>query len=192
MNKQKLVRYGVILVVSSISVVALVGIIVLLSGSFGEVEGKILLSSLVVTGYSLTSLAGLRNFDSKNTYYRFVAVACMLCSLAGIIAAIPFVWTDYNYRTWDYLRHIFALAIVTFSLAHISLLIPLMRSVPHVRGITKATFICILATVFIWISLIYSSGSDTDAAVRLLGVGMILCALGTIAAPTLHRFRKRL
>ena len=48
-------RIAIIFIIVSLSLTALVGIVTLLTASFGEVQGKIILTTLLVAGFSITS-----------------------------------------------------------------------------------------------------------------------------------------
>ena len=56
---RELRRTAVIFIIVSLSLTALVGIVTLLTASFGEVQVKVILTTLLVAGFSITALCHL-------------------------------------------------------------------------------------------------------------------------------------
>lgn len=80
--------YGIII---SFSVAALVGIIALLGGDFGETQGRVVLTTVLVGAFSITALCHLAVADRA---MRLVASVGLLASGAGLVLGLVVIWRD--------------------------------------------------------------------------------------------------
>lgn len=173
------------LVIGSFSIAALLGIIALLAGgSFGDTEGRILLTTVVV---GVTSIAALCYLSTADKPFQLVGV------VGGAVSLVPFalaLWMTWNDSYSDHLWRIFGIGItVAASLAQASLLLALAYdSRPIVRRLLLATLSIIgVVAVLIIIPLATQNGMSGDYW-RIFGVVAILDTLGTVTVAALQKF----
>ncbi|WP_213815077.1 hypothetical protein [Glaciihabitans sp. dw_435] len=182
-------RIAIITIIVSLSLTALVGIVALFSG-FGEVQGKTLLTTLVVAGFAVTSLCHLAVVGRRIQLVGFVGIAV---SAAAAVVGLVLVWTDWsNVGDWieGWLRALGVLATIAFSLAHANLLLLLAarRNRPF-RAALYATLVMIaLLAILICLPILISGFDGGDGYWRFVGVIAILDVLGTIVVPVVGIF----
>jgi len=176
------------LTIGSFSLAALMGVIALLSGGeFGETQGKVLVTTLIV---GVTSVAVLCYLATAGTPYQVVGI------LGGVVAVVPFtiallmVW-----RGWDVgedLNRTFTIGlVVAATLAQTSLLLGLSTSRPLPAWLLWSTVVlaAALAVVVSWVVL--QQDDPGDAVLRGMGVTAILDALGTVVSVAMAVFGRR-
>ena len=110
--------YGIII---SFSGAALVGIIALLGGDFGETQGKILLTTVLFGAFSITALCHLAIADRA---MRIVGVSGLLASGAALVTGLVLIWRSWDAPGFDdWLRAFATAGILAVSFAHANLLL---------------------------------------------------------------------
>lgn len=182
-------RVAVITIVVSLAVTALVGIVVLLSGSTDDVLGRILGTTLVLAAFSVTSLCHLAVVGKAPQIVGFVGI---LASGGAFVAAEVLVWAGDTlppHSLDDWFRTLGVLTVLALSLSHANLLLLLeARKRQIVRAGLRATLVLIaFVAIGIWIPLLDNGTFPDDTSGqwywRLFGVLAILDALGTIVLP---------
>jgi hypothetical protein len=182
-------RIAIIAIIVSLSLTALIGIITLLSGDFGETQGKVLLTTLILAGFSITVLCHLAVVGRALRVVGFVGFAV---SAVALVAGLILIWSDLSdsegvWKTFG------VFGILSFSFAHANLLLLLgQRRNTVVRALLYTT-VAIIGVVALMICLPILTdgdipGSNGDWYWRLLGVVAILDVLGTIVLPITGRF----
>ena len=173
------------LVIGSFSIAALMGIIALLAGgSFGDTEGRILLTTVVV---GVTSIAALCYLSTAEKPFQLVGVVGGAVSLFPFALALWMTWDDsYSNDLW----RILGIGItVAASLAQASLLLALAYdSRPIVRRLLLATLAIIGVVAVLIIILLANDFEVDDTYWRLFGVAAILDTLGTVTVAALQKF----
>lgn len=183
MDKNSLKRLFVIGVVTSLVASALMGIAVLLKGSFDDTDWKILATTLMIGIFSITSLANLRNLESSLKSYHAFAVASITISIVGLLLFVGLIWSVSSLDNhWEATLTFLVLAV---SSAHASLLLPLRESGGSTQKlIVTTTLACIGVVAGLLVYLIVTQNSDLGGSFyKALGVFAILDVLGTIIAP---------
>ncbi|NHF63414.1 hypothetical protein [Microcella pacifica] len=182
--------YGIII---SFSGAALVGIIALLGGDFGETQGKILLTTVLFGAFSITALCHLAIADRA---MRIVGVSGLLASGVALVTGLVLVWRDWDAQDGglDWLKIFAAAGILAVSFAHANLLLLLAgRRRAAIRWGLAATLVAIAVVAVMLILPILTDGEfpGEDAADlywRVFGVIAILDVLGTVVVPVLALF----
>lgn len=169
-------------ILASLVVSALIGIVIFLVGDFGETELKLLITTLAVAGFSLTSLAGAALYDRRHLL--LLSYAVMAASLLGFVLGIFEIWGDHE-EIW-LLKLSTSVAIVAFSLAHISILMLGRFREKLVKYCLYATIGAIVSLATVLISMI-NFELDETGFFRLLGVLAILDVLGSISVPIVKK-----
>lgn len=181
--------YGIIV---SFSLAAVVGIIALLSGDFGETQGKIVLTTLLLGATSITALCHLAVADRAMRLMGFVGLAA---SAVALISGLVLIWRDWSTTDIDDWLKVFAVAgilAVSFSHANLLLLLAGRRRVVIRYGL-MLTLVMIAAVAIMIILPIVSEGEipgvgNEEWYWRLFGVVGILDVLGTVVVPVLAIF----
>ncbi len=178
-------RLVVWLTIGSFSIAALMGVIALLGGgAFGEVEGQVLMTTLIV---GTTSVAMLCYLATAGTRFQLVGVVGGIVVLLPFVTALVVVWGDVG----GGLARLFGVGVtLAATLAQLSLLLALAGARARVRVVLWPTVVLAVAVAAIVCAMIVSE-SGSDGMLRLLGVLAILDVLGTVITLALALFGKR-
>ena len=176
--KQIFLRTLVVAVVASASI----GIYVFLFGDFGDTEVRILMTTLNISYFSVTSLACAAAFEGRKAGW--LPAVGLGVSIVGFLIFMPGIWVqDYEWEAYGKLMLI--LGIFAFSFAQVCLLalVPLKRPV-------RWMFFTVVAVIFALALLI--SGKIVfeifdESFFRIAGVLGILDGCGSLIIPVLYK-----
>jgi hypothetical protein len=171
-------------VVGTLVLAALVGIYVLLFGTFGKTEEKILLTTLSISYFSVTSLACAAAWEKGR---RVLSVPGFLFSVAGFGLLLPSVWAEWF--DYDPISKITAvLAIFSFSFAQVCLLslVTLERRAVWVFYAAVGAILALAALVSVMIVL-----DKAGWLLRVAGAVAILDGCLSLCIPVLHRLGRK-
>lgn len=177
-------RLVVWLTIGSFSAAALMGVIALLGGgSFGESEGRVLLTTLIVGTASVAMLCYLATAGTR--FQAFGAVGGLVVLLPTSVALL-LTWGD---PAWDDgIWQLFGVGVtLAATLAQMSLLLGLAGGRSRVRGILWTT-VALAAVVAVIVCGMIVAEDATDGLVRFLGILAILDVLGTVITLALALF----
>ena len=179
-------RLVVRLTIGSFAIAALMGITALLvPGRFGSVQGRILLSTLIVGVTSVLMLCYLAIGDSRS---RWLGVLGGVAAVTAAVCALDMFWGHWQHDPGVALLRTFGVSgIVALTLAQFSLLLAVIRRGGAVAYLLRSTLAVgtVLAGLLIGAVLGWNPG---DAAARLIGVVAILDVLGTVVTIALGVF----
>lgn len=170
------------LVIGSFGLAALLGVIALLGGgSFGETEGQILLTTVIV---GVECVALLCYLAVAGRSHAWVGVIGAIVSLIPFGIALTLTWSngDLGESAW---RTFGVSVTVAATLAQASLLLGLTRGRRVLLGTTLAAATVVALMI---IGPLLDQGGDDDLYWRLFGVVAILDALGTVVLVALRVF----
>lgn len=176
---------------ASVASAGLVGIISLLSGEFGEIQGKILFTVILTSGFSIGTLIYL----TAAGRYQIVAIFGVIAAIISFCLGLCLVWMEWNFfeSNFEYIfkNYIFS-TIVAIAIAHSCLIVRLLEhKVMLIRigaGITIGNVIVLTGLIGY---MIYGKVEDPEVLLRLMGVIGILVAVGTIVTPVWARTQKK-
>jgi hypothetical protein len=179
--KQALLRTVIVALVAS----ALFGIYAFLFGDFGETEVKILLTTLSISYFSVTSLACAAAFEKRRG--STLAPVGLVVGILGFLVFIPGIWAEW----WDSEilgKSMAILAIFAFSFAQGCLLtlVPFKQSI---RWVFFATVVAIFALAILISGMIVFEADD-EWFFRIAGVLGILDGCGSLLIPVLCRLSR--
>lgn len=184
MKKGFLVAMIISLVIS-----ALVGIGIFLFGHFGELEGKILLTTLLIGLYCLTGLCCSLPYEKGK--FKVLSIIGVVSSCVAIIFELSWVWAFISDSSDTVGKLVLTGFIVSPILAHICLMLltkPKTMSVAVILWLT-VSMISILGSMLLY--LVYFADlfslNNLDFFFRMLGVVAILVVAGTIITPILNK-----
>lgn len=169
---------------ASVVINAVLGIVALIAGDFGEVQGKILMTSLSVSAASVLSLA---MFPARERgLLGPVPTIGVGLSILGFGLLIILAWTEFSE---DNLGRS-AGSILTFAVsAGFASLISL--AVVHLKyiNVVKAAYL-LVAVLSVMVAIAIWSEPEGDLVPRVMGVVSILLAAATVSIPVLHRLNR--
>jgi hypothetical protein len=176
--------YALRFVLASIAVNALIGIIAIVSGDFSSLDGKILVTSLSVTGGAVLALANLAARTRGSLKY--IPEVGAAASVIGFSIVIYAVWDEFDSETAG--KSAFTFILIGSGIAHGALL-SLSRLLPRYIPVLRAAWALAAVLVVMIITLIWAGEdvTDSDLFIRTMGVVVVLLAAVTLAVPILHR-----
>ncbi len=178
---RRLRRAGLAAFFASVAVNAALGIYAVLAPDFGQTQGKILGTSLCVTGAVLLALACEPAWERR--LLNPVPVFGATLGSVGFALAIAGIWMEPQSEVFGKsLGSIFTLA-VACCLASLLALARLARGHAWVLAVTMA----LLALGAVLVSLVWWLGDDpSEVYLRGMGVVLIAFAAFTVTVPVLH------
>jgi signal transduction histidine kinase len=181
-------RTAASLTIGSFSLAALMGIVALLTGgSFGEGEGRILLTTLIVGCASICMLCYLA---TSGTPWAGAGAVGALVLVVPVATSLILTWTDWDLFDSDSetLLKTFGVGVVAaVTLAQICMLLALAGGRPSLGFVLWSTVVLAVVLALLVSSLILGQ-TGADDLWRLLGVLAILDVLGTLVTIALARF----
>lgn len=181
-------RWIVRVTIGSFSLAALLGIIALLSGGdFGETEGRILLTTLLV---GVVSIAVLCYLTTAGRPSQPVGVAGGATVLVPLVTGLVLIWVDSDNGLDEGWVKTFAIGgIVAATIAQVCLLlIPGATANPLARRLLLGTIGLAALLAVLTSLLVLGVHPGDDAFYRGVGVVAILDVLGTVVGAALLRF----
>src|SRR5690348_11263383 len=130
-------RVAATLTIGSFSVAALMGIAALLGGGdFGEGEGKVLLTTLVVGSASICMPCTLA---TSGTRFAPVGVVGAVATLVPTATALHLVWQDWDHVPDGELKLFGVGVVAAVTLSQVCLLLALAGARTHLRWVLAAT-----------------------------------------------------
>ena len=181
-------RIVVWLTIGSFNIAALMGIIALLSGgAFGEREGQVLTTTLVV---GVTSVAMLCYLATAGTRFQAVGVVGGIVVLVPATQALLLVWDE---SSWDFdaFFKVFSTGLtVAATLAQLALLLGVAGDRRRLRWVLWPTVALAVGVAGVVTTTIFTE-ADSEVILRTLGVMAILDVLGTLTTLALAIFGTR-
>lgn len=167
--------------IGSVSISALLGIVAILVGDFGQFEIRVLLTSLTVSGASLCGLSCGAALEAQDR--RALPIAGIVLALLGAALIIFGIWAELASETFWKTAATLALFAVSCSQLSLLLLARLISRYVWSRwAAAVAVFgVALIITCMLWAEL------DEEPAFRVLGVAAILDGAFTLLVPIFHR-----
>ena len=184
MQEPNLKRIFLYLLIASVSISALLGIVVILFGNFGETESKIMLTNLAVVCVSILGLACGVAFEASGG--KILPGLGIVSSLVAGITWIILIWAE-RYSGEAFAKFVMTATLLAVAFSHLSL-ISLARLDKKFQWAKAVIFICVGTIVLISLGLIWLTDSfDSEFFFRLLGVLAITASALTIVIPVFHK-----
>jgi hypothetical protein len=179
-NRHSIKRFLLYSVVGGLVLAALAGIYVLLFGTFGKTEEKILLTTLSISYFSVTSLACAAAYERRRGVFSILG---LICSIAGFALFLPSIWAEwFDIEPIGKITVILAVFSFSFAQACLLSLVTLRR---HVVWVFYAAIVAILAlAAIVSLMVLYDQGGWM---LRLAGAVGIVDGCLSLCIPILHR-----
>lgn len=178
-------RIALWFLIASVAASALLGMIIVLAGTFSEVQVRIIVTTLTISGMSICALAAGALWESG----RRKSLALLGIILAPVAAAVLIfgIWTRIHHEGfWKFSASVSIVAVATAHACLISLA-SLSRSFAWAR---VASFIAVYALAAEFIYLIYGKPVEPEPIIRIIGATSIVVAALTIVIPIFHRLSR--
>jgi hypothetical protein len=180
-NCHPIKRILLYMVVGGLVLAALAGIYVLLFGTFGRTEQKILLTTLAISYFSVTSLACAAEYEKRR--HGLLSILGLALGIAGFVVFLPSVWAEWL-DSDAISKTTIILAVFSFSFAQACLL-SLVKLERRVVWVYYAAVVAILALAAIISAMIVCD--EGGWMVRFAGAVGILDGCLSLCIPVLHR-----
>ncbi len=187
----KLKRTFLLGVVVSVALAAVMGIFALVTGRrIGDLEVKIILSTMSVGLFSLTSLVAA--LVHERSVWRPAMVGAFVASGFGLVTYLLSIWLLFDalpYQYEEYLARLMGVqAVWAIALPHAGLLALSAFDRPVFRWVRFVSiFMVMLLAGFITLIVMWAPHYGEDLYMRMIGVLSILTAAGTITTPVLQK-----
>ncbi len=172
-------------VIGSLSFSALLGIWAFLFSTFGELEVKIILTTLTAALFSLTSLGAA--VVAERGRWRPAMIATFVISGIGLVIYLLAIWVElWRYVDDDWLaKGMFWIGTWAVAMPHMALLslAPLKGAYLWIRRSACACVFLLASSITLF--ALFEGEPDPEFWFRTVGVFGILTALGTITVPVL-------
>ncbi len=170
--------------ICSVAVSALLGMLAILIGDFGEIEVRVLLTSLTISGASLCGLSSGAALEAKRA--RGLPVCGIGLAVVAAVIVIFGIWTEV--QSDEFWKTTLTIAVFAAACSHMALLL-LARLAPRYAwslwAATAAVFgVAVIVTVMMWAEV------HEETMFRFLGVAAILDGAITILIPIFHRLSR--
>lgn len=187
LNVKKLFLYTLI---TSVAVSALIGIVVILIGNFGETEGKILGTTFTIAVTSILGLACGAYLETKRG--KILPIVGIIFSIISAIFFFVMIWGGAIWRKENFFEGLATVTIIAVSCSLLSL-ISIAKLDSKFQWSRIALYICVwtLSAILIWI-LWFAQDSENELIIRIIGVLSIIIAALTIITPVFHKLSNSL
>lgn len=181
MNLKKLFLYASI---ASVAVSALIGIGVMIFGSFGEFETKVLLTAMTVTITSILGLACGACLEAGKG--RVIPTAGIMFAVISAVLWMIMIWSTFKPENDLFVRSVMSATLIATSCSLVSLLslATLDKRFMWSRWLAHAS-VWSLTALILWIIWGDIDPSDSWIA-RTMGVLSIIIAAVTVVTPVFH------
>jgi len=181
LNLRRLFLY---LLIGSVSLSALVGIVVVILGNFGMIEVRVLFTTLTVTVTSVFGLACGAYLESGRG--RRLPIAGIAFSVLSALMCFLIIW-DVLDDSEIFIKSFLTCVLLAAGCAHLSLLF-LARLDGRFSWTRTAAVLCVMFLLALVLYIIwFEPKGESDMIYRILGVLGILLASITVVTPVLHK-----
>ena len=174
-------RLGLVVFFASITVNAALGVYALVSPDWSETQGKILGTSLCVTGAVLVALACEPAWERSRLGP--VPYAGAVLGALGFGLAIGAIWTEPSGDTYGRLvGTVFAVAVACV----VASLLALARLAPSHRWVLLVTLGLLTVGTTLYTVLLWLGDDPSEYYLRALGVVLVVLAAFVVTVPVLH------
>ncbi|MEZ5429297.1 MAG: hypothetical protein R2747_23820 [Pyrinomonadaceae bacterium] len=187
MQKLNLKKIFLYLLIGSVSVSALLGILVILFGNFGELEMRVLLTTLTVTCTSILGLACGAYLETGRG--RFLPTAGIALALVSAILWMIAIWTDFRGGEY-FIKTVLSTTLLSASCSHLSLISIARLDRKFIWSWYAAqTAVWALTAILLWIIWIRSD-VESELIGKMIGVLSIVIAALTLVTPVFHKLSR--
>ena len=184
MNLKRLFLY---LLIGSVAFSAIVGIGVILFGNFGNLEVRVLMTTLTVTVTSILGLACGAYIETGRG--RNLPLAGIAFTIVGALMTFLIIWNVFD-ENQTFIKSAGTMVLIGLSISHISLLSIARLDKRFAWSRTAAfVFVSLLVGIILFLMWVEPEG-ESDIVSRTIGVLSILVASITVMTPVFHKLSR--
>ena len=186
MAYKELRRFSLIVFIGFLILTALIAIVSVLSGTFGETQGKILVTTLTISVASIGSMACAAFIEKKRQTP--VGLAGIILCVVTAIGVIGGIWPETENEVYWQATATCGVLAVAFAHAFLLALPVLDDRQKWVQPVSSVSIglLAVLIIIMIW----FQNDKWEDVYLRGLAVVAILVGLETLVIPILMKLRK--
>jgi hypothetical protein len=179
------------LTIWSLCLTALVAIVAIVGGGFGETAARSLLTVLTVSVYSLLGFCGALLYDKRPG--NWLAGATLLASVLGFLVTVGAIWGDWHGEADGLVQALLILLVLAIAGGQACVLEARRRESDSdwVQFLIKGTLIAIGIVAAMLCLVILETDVSRAGYWRLFGVVAVLDVLGTVLIPIVRRLPAR-
>jgi hypothetical protein len=177
-------RIALWFLIVSVAASAVLGIIIVLAGSFSELQVKIILTTLTISGASICALASGALWESKRK--PLLPLTGVILALLTAVLVIYAIWTKDHGP--EFAKFTASAGLLSVATAHYCLL-SLAKLARRFGWARTAAFVAVYLLAGFFIYIIYFEPKG-DRFVRIVGATSIVVAALTILTPLFHRLSR--
>ena len=170
--------------IGSVALSAVIGIGVILFGDFGQVEVRVLMTTLVITITSILGLACGAYLETGRGKY--LPIAGIAFSIAAAVMSFLIIWDALD-DSENFIKSFLSGTMLAAACSHLSLLsiarLDRRFSWTRITAVACVVLLCALLLYILW----FEPEGDSNVIYRILGVLGILLASVTVVTPVLHK-----
>lgn len=189
MQKLNFKKFFLYLLITSVSISALLGIGVVLFGSFSDFETKVLLTTFTITCTSILGLACGANLEAKRG--KLFPIGGIGLAILSAALWIVLIWLR-DYTGEFFARFLMSVTLLAITFSHLSL-ISLASLDRRFKWAIVSVYISVGGLAGILLGLIWGGKMfESDLIMRALGALSIVVAALTVVVPILHKLSNNL
>jgi hypothetical protein len=172
-----------VVLIASLSIAAVMAVVIVLTGDLGDTEARILLTTISAAAFSLTGMGASARFYRGS--WTWVGAGGIAASAVAVVLAFVGIWVEPDSEA--FFRTFAVAVILATALGYASVLL-LVRPLHRAVGIALLATLAVLAGVTVMLLTLAVFELDyQDWYFRVLGALGILTVLGTLVTPLLNR-----
>ena len=175
-------RAALVILISLLVISAVIGIIVILLGSFDETEIRILITCGVLSAYTALMTPSL--FHMGRRRYPYLTRTAITSTSIALAMLLFLIWGGEPMRGELYFRILASLGVLAVATNH-SLVLLITRSAKMIVKIFQQTTVTIIVLVTIFFLFAIWNDGLPEPLLRVFFALVVLDALGSIATPVL-------
>ena len=177
-------KFFLYLLIASVGISALIGIGVMIFGSFGEFETKVLLTTGTITVTSILGLACGAYLETRRG--RLLAIAGIACALVSAVMWMLIIWA-WRDQNDTFVKVLMSVTLFAASCSHLSLL-SLATLDKRFMWSRYAVHLAVWSLTALAMFLIWSTlWHDNELVGRVMGVLSIVIGALTVITPVFHK-----
>lgn len=177
-------RIALWFLIISVAISAALGILAILTGNFGELEIRIILTTLTISAASVCALAGGALWEIRNT--PALPSICVVLAILAALQLIIGIWLDpADPVFWRLAASVSVLAVASAQASLVSLAKLARRfNWTRVAALSAIFLLAVLIIIVIWFE------PRGEGIYRIIGADAIVVAALTIMMPIFHRLSR--
>jgi hypothetical protein len=177
-------RIALWVLIASVGASAILGIVLVLAGSFTDLQIRIILTTLTISAASICALACGVLWESRRTM--FLPLPGAILAIAAALLVIAGIWSETN--SSEYWKFSVSVSLLAVATAH-SCLLAMAKLAQRFAWTRIVVFGAIYFLAGFWIYIIYYT-PEGDTGLRIIGATSIIVAALSILTPIFHRLSR--